>query len=225
MISEERLRLALEEYDEALMAALPDPGECDHRFSPRFQQKMRKLFRRAKHPVAYKALQRAACVLLALLALFGGIIAFNPDVRAAVVDWVREQFGHFSHYYHAGEITHPPAERAQYELSWLPEGYVLLDTIPEEDCESSFYINASGQLLKFFYYYETEYGPYIKGDEHIHKTATVGNYTADIYLSLNADNGSVIVWVDPESGVLFHISATVSEDELIQLAASVIEKN
>ena len=82
MISDERLRLALEEYDKAIMAALPEPSACNHQFSRRFERKMRGVFRMAKHPVAYKALQRAACILLALLALFGGVIAFNPDVRA-----------------------------------------------------------------------------------------------------------------------------------------------
>mgnify|MGYP006967213904 CR=1 FL=1 len=81
---------------------------------------MRKLFRRAKHPVAYKALQRAACVLLALLALFGGIIAFNPDVRAAVVDWVREQFGHFSHYYSPEDPSDATSPSAPAEIKNPP---------------------------------------------------------------------------------------------------------
>lgn len=225
MISNERLRSALEEYDKAIMEALPAPADCDHQFSPQFERKMRKLCLRAKHPVAYKALQRAACILLALLSLFGGIIAFNPDVRAAVVDWIKEQFGHFTHYYSTEETTPAPAERKQYELGWLPEGYVLIDTLPGEDHESLIYLSGSGQIMQFNIYYETAAGPFIGGKEYTQKTISLGSYTADIYSPVNPNSGSVIVWTDPESNVLFYISATVSEDDLIQLAAGVIEKS
>lgn len=225
MITDERLRRALEEYDKAVMAALPEPSACDHQFSPRFERKMRGILRMAKHPVAYKTLQRAACILLALLALFGGVIAFNPDVRAAVIEWVKEQFGQFSHYYHTGETTPEPAEWKQYELGWLPEGYVLVDSTSKKNRESFFYVNASEQIIQFFYYYETTSGTFIKEDEHTHKTVSLGEYSADIYLALDPSRGNAIVWTDPESGMLFYISAVATEDELIQMAASVAEKN
>lgn len=224
MISNERLRSALEDYDKAIMAALPSPADCDHQFSPQFERKMRKLCRRAKHPVAYKALQRAACILLALLALFGGIIAFNPDVRAAVLDWIKEQFGHFTHYYSTEETTPAPAERKQYELGWLPEGYMYIDSIPGEDCGSLIYVDNFGHILQLNYYYGTTVSPFIKGDEHSQKTVALGNHTADIYLALDSNNGSAIIWTDTENSVLFYISAVATEEELIQMAAGVTEK-
>ena len=224
-MTDERLRRALEEYDKAVMASLPEPSACYHQFSRKFHWKMRSVFRIAKHPVAYKAFQRAACILLALLALFGGMIAFNPDVRAAVIEWVKEQFGQFSHYYHTGETTPEPAERKQYELGWLPEGYVLVDTSSREDRESLLFINDSGQLLKFFCYYDITAGPFIKEDEHVHKTISLGTYTADIYLALDPNINSSIIWNDPNQDTLLYISAVATEEELTQMAASVTEKN
>ena len=225
MITDERLRRALEEYDKAFMAALPEPSACDHQFSPRFERKMRGILRMAKHPVAYKTLQRAACILLALLALFGGVIAFNPDVRAAVIEWVKEQFGQFSHYYHTGETTPEPAERKHYELGWLPEGYTLVDTIPGENCNTLVYVNESHQIMQFNYYYEAADGPFIGGEEYTQTTILLDSQPADIYLPLTENSGNVIVWADPDRSMLFYISAFVEEEDLMQMAASVAEKN
>ena len=223
MISEERLRIALDIYTEARMAALPDPKDCYHQFSPRFERKMRKVFRIAKYPVAYKALQRAACLLLVLLALLGSIIAVNPEARAAVINWVKEQFGQFTHYYHSGETTPEPIERTQYELGWLPEGYVLLDSVPGENSEALVYINESNQFIQFQYFFAASDGPFIGGKEYTHKTILLGSYTADLYLPLNANSGSVIVWTDPESKMLFYISAFATEEDLVQMATGISE--
>ena len=229
MISEERLQQALNAYDKALMAALPAPEDCDHRFSPRFEQRMRKVVRRAHHPVAYKTLQRAACLLLALLALFGGMIAFNPDVRAAVVNWVREQFGHFSHYYSPedpSDATSPsaPAERKQYELGWLPEGYMWIDTLPGEDHVTQIYINGTGQILQFSYYYKTTFGPYFDQTSYTKKTVLLDDYTADIYSAADSSGDKAIVWTDSQSNVLFCVSVANNEEILIKIAEGITEK-
>ncbi len=224
MISDERLRLALEEYDKAIMAALPEPSACNHQFSRRFERKMRGVFRMAKHPVAYKALQRAACILLALLALFGGVIAFNPDVRAAVIHWVKEQIGQFSRYYHTGETIPESAQHKHYELGWLPEGYVYMDRLTEENDETVVYVNDSDRLLYFSCFYQSSDGPFLNTSMDISKTIFVGNLTADLYLSQAPNYNSAIVWTDPESGLLFSIFADTSEEDLIKLMQHVTEK-
>ena len=120
---EDKLPMALEEYDAAVMASLPEPSDCTHSFSKGFERKMRGLCRRTKHPAAYKALQRAACILLAILALFGSLIAFNADVRATVINWITEYSGRSAHYSYKGEPDPALTERKSYALGWLPEGY------------------------------------------------------------------------------------------------------
>lgn len=225
MISDEQLRTALEEYDEAILSALPESSDCDHHFSKGFRRKMRRVRRRAKHPMVYKTLQRAACILLALLALFGGMVAFNAEVRAAVIDWIHEQIGHFSHYFYAGETNPEPEERKRYELGSVPDGYMLIDSLPGENSESLIYVNGSAQILQFCYYYDATDGPFIGGVNYTQNTVSIGDHTADIYLSLDPNSGSAIVWTDAESGVLFYISASVSEEDLMKLAAGVTEKD
>ena len=64
MITEEMLRIAAAEADQAIRDSLPHPADCDHQFSPRFERKMKRVIRRGRHPVAYKFLHRAACLLV-----------------------------------------------------------------------------------------------------------------------------------------------------------------
>lgn len=51
MISDEMLKKATAEADQAIRDSLPAPAECEHEFSPSFQRKMRRTFRKAKYPV------------------------------------------------------------------------------------------------------------------------------------------------------------------------------
>lgn len=43
MLSDEVLRQAAEKYAEAIIASLPAPEECKHKFSKRFKEKMQAL--------------------------------------------------------------------------------------------------------------------------------------------------------------------------------------
>ncbi len=43
MLGDEVLRQAAEQYAEAVIAALPAPKECNHKFSKRFEEKMQSL--------------------------------------------------------------------------------------------------------------------------------------------------------------------------------------
>ena len=43
MLSDERLRQATEKCAEAIIANLPAPEECNHKFSKRFEEKMQAL--------------------------------------------------------------------------------------------------------------------------------------------------------------------------------------
>ena len=43
MLSDEVLRQAAEKYAEAIIASLPAPEECNHKFSKQFEEKMQAL--------------------------------------------------------------------------------------------------------------------------------------------------------------------------------------
>lgn len=223
MISETELRLALEEVDNAILSFLPEPGSYSHQFSARFERKMRTVIRHGNHPVLYKSLQRAACLLLALLMLFGCAVAFNTEVRAAVVGWIKEQYESFYHYFFPSEST--VAEPAEYTLGWLPDGYTFVNSYSSPAMESTIYFHPSGNMIQFTYQQGTNISAaYFDAEYFTQHTAIVGKHNAVIYISTTQDNTNSIVWSDLDSNVLFSISAPLDENELIKIAAHVIAK-
>lgn len=226
MITDEALRAALEEVDDAILASLPDPSACEHQFSARFEKRIQKVRRRARHPIAYKALRQAACFLLAILILFSSIMVFSAEARAAVVDWIKEQFETFYHYFFAGETSSETDERSEYELGWVPDGYMLVNSQAVENRVTLIYLNNDGLLIQFSYLYGDSSAPmFADKDNYTKLNAYVCNMPADIYLSQISTSSNGIVWTEPSGDVLFCISAFADESELIKLAESVLEKN
>lgn len=225
MITDEALRAALEEVDNAILASLPKPSECEHQFSARFEKRMRKVRRRAKHPTVYKVLRQVACFLLAILILFSSVMVFSSEARAAVINWLRDQFGIFSHYFFAGDPSSTGREHSDYELGWVPNGYNHANTQKSDNRTTLIYISDAGGLLQFSYLYGAESNTlFMDQGEYDHKATSLGNATADIYIALNDNKTNGIVWSDDNTGALLYISADLSEDELIKIASGVVKK-
>ena len=91
-------------------------------FSPAFERKMKKLIRRADHPVWYRIAQAAACLLLAALLSGCTVLAVSPEARAAFAGWVREVYETWFVYRYTGE-EQPTSENTVYAPTWVPEGY------------------------------------------------------------------------------------------------------
>ena len=125
MISEEMLKKAAAEADQAIRDSLPAPAECEHEFSPSFQRKMRRTFWKAKHHVIYKLPKYAACFILAVALASGTWLTVDVEARAAFFAWVREQYESFIEYRFIG---HLPLKHnvVEYDLQWLPGEIHLL---------------------------------------------------------------------------------------------------
>ena len=65
-------------------------GAPEHTFSPAFERKMKKLLRRGRHPVLYRTLRAAACLLLVLLLSGCAVLVVSPAAREVFLGWVRE---------------------------------------------------------------------------------------------------------------------------------------
>ena len=92
-----------------------------------------------------------------------------------------------------------------------------------------FYVNDSGEYIDFTYQYETENTgneAFIVDQNTGRKSVTVHGTSADLYLSLDENASSTIIWTDPSTGALIDVTAFLGEDALISLAESVtpIEK-
>lgn len=217
MITDAMLREAAGEAERFLLAHLPEPQP--HQFSPRFERRMRKLISRAKHPVRHQVLRYAAAVLLAILTLFGSILAVSPEARASVNGWVRRPFFGCLHYFYKGEDK---TAMVEYELTAAPEGYQLVDVIQSEGGKTYLYLKHGGSVLEFRYVCAAGTDHYfvsIKGfNQH---SVTVNGVLADVYISKKEDDTNLIVWQDPSENVVFHIFAEADKAALIELAESV----
>lgn len=224
MISDEMLWVAATEADQLILNALPDAADCCHAFSRSFERKMDRLVYRATHPVVYKVLKTAAIFILVCTMLFAGLLAASPQVRATVTQWLKSVQAGVSWYFYTGEQV--TVMDKEYYLSYIPEGYTLYQENDESNGKDYVYINQSGQYLKFYYSYGLSSSTTVLYTDYCdHSTVLVAGTTADLYLSRNeAYVTSAITWIDPQSNILFIISAFEDKDGLIQLAESVKEK-
>lgn len=225
MISEEMLKKAAAEADQAIRDSLPAPAECEHEFSPSFQRKMRRTFRKAKHPVIYKLPKYAACFILAVALASGTWLTVDAEARAAFFAWVREQYESFVEY---GFIGEPPQESnaVEYDLTWLPSEFHLIDKQAIDGNTLMIYADDSGQRITFSYSHgDNATSLFVASDYTEVKSVQVGNIKADFYQAGEEASANVLVWLSEEDTFCFCIMADLSEDTMIKLAENVQKNN
>lgn len=222
IITEERLAQAILEYDDLLMASLPDPSECVHVFSASFERRMKKLIRKADHYVAYRVLKYAAAILIAFLLSASMFLSFNAEARATVVNWVKESFEGAYRYFFTAEDVKSPEE---YELGWMPDGYKLAESFEYLEGKTLNYVNNEGKLINLTYMKGSDVISYTLGDENYEEKHIVENdFQADIYISLQETKSNGITWVSQSEEIIFTISSFEKEDILVKMAKSVAVK-
>lgn len=248
MLTDAILREATAEAERFRLSIVPEGGE-PHEFSKRFERKMQKLIRRANHPIRYQVMRIAAAVVLVFATLFGAVMAVSPEARAAVVGWIKETFGIYSHYSndymntdnstHVNDSEKPgnsepvddgedskngTEEQTRYEYNFLaiPEGYRELNVIERIDGKMYIYVNNAGRILQFTYTYGAANSSLFADTENYeHYSAYVNDCAADIYIASKENETSGIVWEDSQRDILFQISAFAGQNELVELAETV----
>ncbi len=225
MISEEMLKKAAAEADQAIRDSLPAPAECEHEFSPLFQRKMRRTFRKAKHPIIYKLPKYAACFVLAVVLTSGTWLTVDAEARAAFFAWVREQYEAFVEYRFIGE-TPQENTTVEYELTWLPKGFSLQS---EQDLDGGTYLtytNDSGRRIMFSYLQGDDAASlFIASDYTEIRSIRIGDIHADFYQANEEASSNMLVWSSEEDDLAFYIMADLSEDTMIKLAKGVQKNN
>lgn len=223
-----RLRLALMDANlERFREALDRAGEPA--FSARYlRQRMRLLAdplgwaRKAARPLWKKALQSAACVLLACTLTLGALMAASPTVRAAVLNWLREISGS-EVTYHASSgdaLETPPSWRP----TWLPEGWAMADNRARQARSWWTFVAKDGTKRRLtcacFDPSQGDIGTRINGADagRVRTDAAVQGYAADYY---EGESDSLLVWEDGD-GRLFWLKTGwwVDRPELERIAES-----
>ena len=200
MISDETLKKATAEADQAIRDSLPAPAECEHEFSPSFQRKMRRTFRKAKYPVIYKLPKYAACFVLVVVLASSTWLTVDAEARAAFFAWVREQYETFIEYRFVGDTTQNDKSK-QYELTQLPDGFIETNRMESKGNAVVIYQNTSDvQIVR------------------------IGNIDAEFYLSSDPDISNGLVWQSEDRNTFFCITSTLPQEVMLRLAESVQAK-
>ena len=192
-------------------------------FSAAFERKMKKLIRRADHPIRYRIAQAAACLLLAALLSGCTVLAVSPEAREAFVGWVREMYETYVEYRYTGENQVTPQSVIYYRPTWIPEGYQ--ETEMEESTSQTYICYENEDKLLVFCCTMDADAATLKitadnGDILDVQNVKIGDSSADLYIDPKEDAASGIVWIN-ENGTLFWINGQLSGDELIKIAESV----
>lgn len=225
MISEEALKRAAKAADDALLEQMPSKETCEHTFSPGFEQKMKRLARRTKHPFLYRLPRRAACILLPLLLGASLIVGGVPEVQAAFFAWLKETHETWMSY--SASHNSVSSDHQKYCLTWIPEGYEVYDVFEDEFEYSISYANSNDptddHLITFDYIYATGATSLFifSEDDAVHKETEVKGNPADMLIDPSGESGNTIAWEDSDTHTLFSVDAYFSEDVLIKMAESV----
>lgn len=225
MISEEMLKKAAAEADQAIRNSLPAPADYKHEFSPSFQRKMRRIFRKANHPVFYQLPKYAACFVL-VVALAGGTwLTVDVEARAAFFAWVREKYEAFVEYRFIGEAPQE-SEIVDYELAWLPEGFSFQKEQSLGNSSYLTYANDSGQRILFSYLQgDDATSLFMMADYTEVQSVQIGNVKADFYQASQETSPNGLVWVSEEENMCFCITASLPKDTILKLAEGVQKNN
>lgn len=222
-MNEERLKQAARQAGQAITESLPAPEDCTHTFSLKFQQKMKRLLRRANHPRSRPAL-RVACMLLVCLLGCGTFFQVNAEAREIFLGWVSRLEEGAQHYFFSGVYAEEDST-AQYSLSEIPEGFEEVFIEITDHNAIMLYQNEVDYYFEFGYLKQdttstSSDNDFLVGDIEA-QTVSVNGSAADLYIDESGSGGNLIVWIDQEENVLLYIDAPFDADELIRLAESV----
>ena len=223
MIHKDKLSASAAKATMAIIDSLPAPGECSHEFTPRFQKKMQRTIRRAKHPIIYNIPKRVACFIIAAIIIGSTWLTVDADARTEIFAWIREKYEEFIEYRFVGKPS-SEKEKTDYELTWLPDGYTEIDRLVTEDGCTIIYSH-DVSLIQFVYSTGADADSLFVGDFNGEvQTIQIGEFTADFYQAQNNSQSSTVVWMSAQKDTLFSMTTSLPKDIIIELCKSV-QKN
>lgn len=222
MIRDEMLAQAAEKAAAILNESLPEPSDCGHVFSARFERRMKPLLRRSSHPVMYRALRNVASILLVMLIGFGSVLVVNADARELVFGWAKRQERNFYEYFFVGEQDNSKSHN--YLLGWIPDGCEYVTTIDTAGGKIYIYTDNADTLIQFSYISDPDNGSlFVNTVDYDKESININGCPGEFYRSPNEEETSGIIWTNEEN-VLFSITGNFDKETFIKMAESVLKK-
>lgn len=217
MISEEVLREATKEANQIITDSLPSKEFCSHEFSKHFQNKMKSIARKGNHPTLYRCAKYVASFFLILSVGIASFLTFNVEARNKLWNWIITADTYGVTYIFQNRTGVEDID-TDYYLSKLPAGY------QEKERFDDFivYSNTNNETICFMYDTDSTKGVFwISLEDTKKEIISFNDSEADLYTPLNPRDDSALVWIDPDTDIVFYISGCLSAEELIDLANSV----
>lgn len=222
MVTEEMLCAAAARSCEIYVAYLErgyDP-ENQHEFSLQFEKKIKKLKRKADHPVFYHTTKRIASIVLAILISGGVWLAVDIEARAAFFGWIKEVYeSYFVYRFEDDAVSN--INPSSYRPTWLPSGYTEFYVDETENTVAIVYADEEGRMLKLNYIQnpnETDW--FVKTEQVEIESATINGKPAELFISKDSETANAIIWTSDDN-TAFYLSAFLSKADLIKVAESV----
>lgn len=223
MITDEMMAQAAAELAEAINSSLPAPNECAHCFSATFERKIKNLIRKTSHPVGYRAVRAAACIILSLCVSLGSLLVLSPTARATVYSWIRHRYESFYEYFFDGKASF--SENARYSPQWIPQGYTLVSAQEIIGGERYIYNNNEGDSFLFSYMNASESSRLCtEGVGYEQCDVFIDDCPGELYIAHNSDDSSLLVWTDPSTDTLLYLNALLDKNSMIYFAENVVQK-
>jgi len=225
---DERLRAALLEAarldGEADFAALSGEPDFSQDYLRERERLLRDPFRYAKRRSRsrHKAvLWYAACALMTLCLSAVLVLATNPAARAGAVRIWSTWYPEYTEYNFQGNGKEP-ATLEIWRPTYVPEGYEEWDRHETGNLRSIYYVNDKGYLLSLTYMPLSNGGSILLDNEHsVFSKTTVNELPADLYLGIEEDDPSTVIWADESKEVVFSLDGILDRTELLRMAESV----
>lgn len=183
---------------------------------------MKRLTRRANHPILYRSLRMVASVLLVFMIGFGSILTVSTEAREIVFGWMRVRYQSMYEYFFEGEIENP--ENVTYYPQWLPEDCKFETSYSTLGGEVYIYFTPRDSLVQFSYISKSNEKLYMDGVDAEQKDVMIKGGSGKLYISHNEGQTSSLIWMNKSRTVLFSISGDYDEDVLIKMAENIVEK-
>lgn len=225
-MTDEMLRQAARNASRMFVEALEEDYDPRAAYppSPAFRRKLRSLRRRAEHPYAHAARQRAAVFLLVLLLSGGAFLSVDAQARDALQVWLREIGENFVLYRFTEDDA--SADFPCYRLGWVPEGFTLVNETNDADIGryNAVYQETDGlNCVIFSYRRMSDDGlAWIAGSEYVYEAVTVNGFPGDFYETTEENGSRTLLWFDEENDLMFSVDSNLSRNDILQVAESVV---
>lgn len=234
------------EFDKMLRSALMDAAraeweqvmeepQAEPEFSARYLRERKRLLKdpfgyakRKSRPMWKKVLQTAASIVLVAGIGLGGVLAVSPEARAWVV-WQMsvaqgEDFAVFTKPEHLDGLL-DASDASRFQPTYIPDGFeVVKEWIPNEFFFVLTYEDESGGYIDYTCASLSSEGAFDFAIDNEHSDSfeiQINGLPATLMVSNTEGWPSHLVWMDGEAGVAYCITATLSREEIIQIAESV----